>query len=220
MAQETVSLAGADPLRRLPGAGPAPAGSSESSFLAGLKGGHPSAYEELLRRYETKIYSLARGMTRSDEDAMDVVQETFLSVLKNIGRFKGESSLSTWIYRIAANHGLMRLRKRKRTDRVIPIDECMPTYDDTGHRVASLPDWHPRADEILLNVELRGLLREAIASLEPDYRIDFILRDQEQMSNEKVAEVLKLSVAAVKSRLHRARVFLRERVKRYVLEGR
>jgi len=220
MARESSTTVGADPLSHLPRQKTASTAGDEAVFLAGLRAADPTAFEELLRRYETKIYSLARGLTRNDEDAMDVVQDTFLSVLKHIGRFKEQSSLSTWIYRIAANHGLMRLRKRKRTDRVISIDECMPTFDDTGHRVASLPDWHPRADEILMKSELRGLLRQAIASLEPDYRVVFILRDQEELSNEQVAEVLKLSVAAVKSRLHRARIFLRERVKRYVLEGR
>ena len=219
MPQESVSPAGIDPrgASRIPGV--AVAASGEARLIAGLKAGDSAAYEELLRLYELKVYNLARGLTRNEDDAQDVLQETFLSVFKNIGRFKGESSLSTWIYRIAANNGLMRIRKKKQTDRVVPIDDYMPTFDDTGHRVASLPDWHPRADEILLNNELGGRLREAIASLEPDYRVVFILRDQEELSNEEVAAVLKLSIAAVKSRLHRARIFLRERVKRYVLEG-
>jgi len=192
----------------------------DARLVADLKAGNPAAFEELLKRFETKVYNLARGMTHNDEDAMDVLQDTFLSVYKSIKSFRGGSTLSTWIYRIAANAALMRLRKRRHDDRTVSIDELMPTYDDTGHRVASLPDWHPRADEILLNNELGSHLRDAIAALDPDYRVVLILRDQEGLSNEDVAAALGLSVPAVKSRLHRARIFLREKIKRYVLEGR
>jgi RNA polymerase sigma-70 factor (ECF subfamily) len=192
----------------------------DAGLVARLKRNDPQAYEELLKKYETKVYNLARGLTHNEQDAQDALQDTFLSVFKHIGSFKEDCSLSTWIYRIAANAALMKIRKRRQDDRTVPIDEAMPQFDDTGHRVASLPDWHPRADELLLNKEMGGCLRQAIECLEADYRTVLVMRDVEGLSNEEVAEVLKMTVAAVKSRLHRARIFVRERVKRYVLEGR
>jgi RNA polymerase sigma-70 factor (ECF subfamily) len=147
------------------------------------------------------------------------MQDAFLSVFKNIGKFKEESSLSTWIYRITVNSALMKIRKRRQDDRNVSIDDYMPSFDETGHRVAVVPDWHPAVDQLLLNKELGGLLRKWIGELSPEYRTVFLLRDQEGLENEEVAAVLKLSVPAVKSRLHRARIYLRERAKRYVFSG-
>ncbi len=194
--------------------------SAEGGLVARLKQGDPAAFEELVRQYEAKVFSLARGLTRNAEDAQDAVQDTFLSVFKNVKSFKGDSSLSTWIYRITVNAALMKMRRRRHEDRTVPIDEAMPAFDEDGHRVASLPDWNPRADEMLLNREMGGHLTQAIGALEADYRSVLILRDQEGLSNEEVAAVLKLSVAAVKSRLHRARIFVRERIKDYMLQER
>lgn len=195
------------------------ADAGERDLVARLQAGDEAAFEDLLKRYELKVFNLTRGLMRSDEDAQDALQETFLSVFRNIGRFKGGSSLSTWIYRIAVNAALMKMRRRKNEQKHIAIEEYMPEFDDTGHRVAVVPDWHPAVDQLLLNKELGSMLRGWIAELAPEYRTVFLLRDQEELSNEQVAEVLGLSVAAVKSRLHRARLYLRERAKRYVYGG-
>jgi RNA polymerase sigma-70 factor, ECF subfamily len=192
------------------------AAGGERDLVARLKRGDEAAFEEVLRRYEVKVYNLTRGLMRNEGDAEDAMQDTFISVFRNIGRFKGDSSLSTWIYRIAVNSALMRLRKRRQDDKTVPIEEYMPAFDETGHRVAVVPDWHPAVDKLLLDKELAGLLRGWIADLAPEYRTVFLLRDQEGLSNEEVATVLNLTVAAVKSRLHRARMYLRERAKRYV----
>ena len=192
---------------------------SDEQLIPYLKAGDNAAYEEILRRYQTKIFSLARGLTRNEQDAQDVLQEACLSVFRNIARFKGESSLSTWVYRITVNAALMKVRGRKKDEKSVSIDEYMPRFDDTGHRVAVVPDWHPAVDELLLNKELGDLLRLWIRQLAPDYRTVFVMRDQEGLSNEEVAAALDLSVAAVKSRLHRARLYLRERAKRYVYGG-
>jgi RNA polymerase sigma-70 factor (ECF subfamily) len=189
---------------------------SDRALVARLKAGDERAFEEVLKRYELKVFNLTRGMLRHDDDAQDALQETFLSVFRNIGRFKGDSSLSTWIYRIAVNSALMKKRKGKREERNVTIDEYMPEFDDTGHRVAVVPDWHPTVDQMLLNKELGSMLRLWIAELPADYRTVFLLRDQEELGNDEVAAILGLSVAAVKSRLHRARLYLRERAKRYV----
>lgn len=191
----------------------------DRALVAALRAGDEAAYEELLRRYEVKIYSLARGLTRNEHDAQDAVQETLLSVFKNIARFKGESSLSTWVYRITVNSALMSLRRKRHEQKHVTIEDYMPSFDDTGHRVAAVPDWHPAVDEVLFNKEMAGLLRGFIAELAPEYRTVFVLRDQEELDNEEVAGILNLSVAAVKSRLHRARMYLRERVKRHVYGG-
>ncbi len=208
--------------RPSPGAfGPATDGARfpDADLVPRLKAGDPRAYEEVLGRYQVKIHNLARGLMRNDQDAQDVLQDTFLSLFKNIRTFKGDASLSTWIYRVTVNAALMRMRKRKKEGQAIPIEDYMPDFDDDGHRVAVVPDWHPLVDQMLMNKELGGLLREWIAALHPDYRIAFVMRDQEEMSNEEVAKVLGLTVAAVKSRLHRARLYLRERAKRYVYGG-
>lgn len=194
-------------------------GMGDRALVAALKARDEAAYEEVLRRFEVKVYSLARGLTRNEHDAQDAVQETFLSVFKNVGRFKGESTLSTWVYRIAVNASLMNLRRKRHEQKHVPIEDYMPDFDDTGHRVAVVPDWHPAVDEVLFNKEMSDLLRRFIAELAPEYRTVFLLRDQEELSNEEVAGILNLSVAAVKSRLHRARMYLRERVKRHVYGG-
>lgn len=191
----------------------------DSRLVAALKARDEAAYEEVMRRFGVKIYSLARGLTRNEPDARDAVQETFVSLFRNVARFKGESRLSTWLYRVAVNAALMILRKRRHEQRQVPIEDFMPTFDDTGHRVAVLPDWHPAADAVLFNKEMAGLLRRFIAELAPEYRTVFLLRDQEGLGNEEVARILNLSVAAVKSRLHRSRMYLRERVKRHVYGG-
>lgn len=189
---------------------------SERELLSRLKAGDERAFEEVLRRYELKVFNLTRGLLRHDEDAQDALQDTFLSVFKNISRFKGDSSLSTWVYRIAVNSALMKMRQRRNEQKHVPIEEYMPEFDDSGHRVAVVPDWHPAVDQLLLNKELGSMLRQWIADLAPEYRVVFLLRDQEGLENEHVASILNLSVAAVKSRLHRARMYLRERAKRYV----
>jgi len=189
---------------------------SEAQLVTSLKKGDPEAFEKIVRRYERKVFSLARSLTRNDSDAEDALQETFLSVFKKIRTFKEESRLSTWIYRIAANAALMKVRSRRgRDEKTVSIDDYMPEFDEGGHRVATVPDWPPRGDDLLIRRELAAFLRDSIRCLEPEYRTVFILRDQEDLSNEEVAKILRLSVPAVKSRLHRARLFLRERIKRY-----
>jgi RNA polymerase sigma-70 factor (ECF subfamily) len=174
----------------------------DSRLVAALKARDEAAYEEVMRRFGVKIYSLARGLTRNEPDARDAVQETFVSLFRNVARFKGESRLSTWLYRVAVNAALMILRKRRHEQRQVPIEDFMPTFDDTGHRVAVLPDWHPAADAVLFNKEMAGLLRRFIAELAPEYRTVFLLRDQEGLGNEEVARILNLSVAAVKRHVY------------------
>ncbi len=105
---------------------------SDGALVAPLKSGEADAFEELLRRYEGKVYGLARSITRNESDAQDALQDAFLSIYRKIGSFKEEASLSTWIYRIATNAALMKVRGRRRDERAIPMEDYMPKYDESG----------------------------------------------------------------------------------------
>lgn len=170
------------------------------------------AFGELVRRYEHKVYSLALRMVRNPEDAEDVLQDTFLRAFRGIKSFQGNSTFSTWIYRIAANSALMRLRKKQ-----------LPTVsiEDASEREApiAITDWKPGPVEQLLTQETFRAMEEAVDSLPPEFRQVFVLRDVEELSNAEVAEVLDLSVAAVKSRLHRARLRVRNHLASYFNES-
>lgn len=170
------------------------------------------AFGELVHRYEAKVYSLALKMLRNPEDAEDVLQDTFLRAYRGIKSFQGNSTISTWIYRITANSALMRLRRKH-----------LPTVsiDDADEREApiNIADWAPGPVEQLLTKETQQAMNEAVEALPPEFRQVFILRDVEEMSNSEVAEVLDLSVAAVKSRLHRARLKVRDRLAGYFGES-
>jgi RNA polymerase sigma-70 factor, ECF subfamily len=186
---------------------------SDAELVAGLKAGSDGAFEEILRRYESKVYGLVRSLTRDDGDAQDALQETFLSIYRNIGGFREQSTLSTWIYRIATNAALMRLRRRRKDERTVPIEDYLPKFEETGRLSAETAAWPPGGDELLLRKEIAAQLREAIAALTPAYRSVFVLREQEGLSTDEVAAILGVSVPTVKARLHRARLFLRERLK-------
>ncbi|HLQ67336.1 MAG TPA: sigma-70 family RNA polymerase sigma factor [Candidatus Limnocylindrales bacterium] len=169
------------------------------------------AFGELVTRYESKVYSLAMKMLRNPEDAEDVLQETFLRAYRGLKSFKGNSTFSTWIYRITANSALMRLRKKQ-------LPQVSIEDSDERETPIAIADWAPGPAEQLLNQEMQRVMDEAIESLPHEFRQVFILRDVEEMSNSDVAEILDLSVAAVKSRLHRARLKVRNRLAQYFSE--
>ena len=166
------------------------------------------AFGELVGRYESKVYSLALRMLRNPEDAEDVLQDTFLRAYRGIKAFQGNSTFSTWIYRIAANSALMRLRKKQLP--TVSIEDA-----DERETPVSIVDWKPGPVEQLLTKETLQAMDEAIEALPPEFRQVFILRDVEELSNAEVADILDLSVAAVKSRLHRARLKVRNRLAAY-----
>lgn len=159
--------------------------------------------------YERKIYRLAKHITNSDEDAEDVLQETFLKAYEHLDSFLGHSRFYTWLVRIAVNEGLMKLRKRK-TDRTVSLDETPEGLEEPVIREIAVWDGSP--EKKYSQQELRALLNQAIQNLKPSFRTVFVLRDVEELSTEETAEVLNLSVPAVKSRLLRARLELRERL--------
>ncbi len=189
--------------------------SAEDVFLQKLRAGDPVAFAQFVKENQGKVYNLALRMLNDPQEAEDVLQETFLSAYRALPDFEGRSSLSTWVYRIASNASLMRLRK-KRPD-TVSVDE--PLELDAGD---SLPrqfvDWSSLPEDELLTDEARQVMDEAVAELPESLRIVFILRDIEGLSTEETGDVLGLSEGAVKTRLHRARLGLRERLSAYFAE--
>ncbi|HEY2016204.1 MAG TPA: sigma-70 family RNA polymerase sigma factor [Bryobacteraceae bacterium] len=188
------------------------AGVDESTLVAQAREGDTSAFGELVRRYEGKIFRLAQHVTQNREDAEDVLQETFMKAYEHLDQFKGDSKFYTWIVRIAVNQALMKLRRRK-TDKSVSLDETIDTGEDTITR--EIAAWDEDPEQRFSREELGGILDTAIQALEPPYRSVFVLRDIEELSTEETAEALNLSVPAVKSRLLRARLQLRERLTRF-----
>jgi RNA polymerase sigma-70 factor, ECF subfamily len=188
-----------------------PAGFDESALVAQAKAGDQNAFAELVNRYERKIYRLAKNITRNDEDAEDVLQDAFLKAYTHLDKFKGDSKFYTWLVRIAVNEALMRRRKRK-TDRSVPLDEPVELGEETVQREIAV--WEDNPEQQYSQEEWRRILDEAVDSLKPDFRTVFVLRDIEELSTEETAETLGISVPAVKSRLLRARLALRETLTR------
>jgi RNA polymerase sigma-70 factor (ECF subfamily) len=187
----------------------------EHLLVAAAKGGDLSAFEELVQRYEGKILRLTMNITRNREDAEDAMQDAFLKAYAHLAGFKEDSRFYTWLVRIAANEALMRLRKRRPNQ--VSLDEPIAGEDDLIPR--DVEDWGPSPEQRYAQSELHGILDEVIDELEPDYRSVFVLRDVEELSTEETAAVVGISVAAVKSRLLRARLKLRAKLGRYFRKG-
>jgi RNA polymerase sigma-70 factor (ECF subfamily) len=188
------------------------AGIDESQLVTQARAHDATAFNELVRRYEGKIFRLAQHVTQNREDAEDVLQETFLKAYEHLDQFKGDSKFYTWIVRIAVNQALMKLRRRK-TDKSVSLDETIDTGEDTVTR--EIAAWDEDPEQRFSREELGGILDDAIEGLEPLYRSVFVLRDIEELSTEETAEALGLSIPAVKSRLLRARLQLREKLTRF-----
>jgi RNA polymerase sigma-70 factor (ECF subfamily) len=188
---------------------------TDSELVVKAKAGDGDAFGELVVRHESKIYGLCLKMLGNPEDAEDVLQEVFIKAFEALPGFRQEARFSTWLYRIAYNACLMRIRKKKLE--TVPLDRPVQLGQDEIPR--EVPDWttDPRAD--VMNEELSDVLKQHINELQPDNRIVFVLRDIHGLSTDDTASVLGLSVPAVKSRLHRARLFLRERLSDYFARG-
>lgn len=189
---------------------------NEATLLAEAREGKSEAFTELVNRYERNIYRLAFNITGNREDAEDVLQESFLKAYTHLSQFQGNSRFYTWLVRIAVNEALMKLRKR-RGDRSVSIDEMVGSDDDLMPR--ELADWGDNPEQRYAKVELQKILDDAIQGLEPAFRTVVLLRDVEDFSTEETARLLDLSVPAVKSRLLRARLKLRQRLNKYFRRG-
>ncbi|HYM13427.1 MAG TPA: sigma-70 family RNA polymerase sigma factor [Bryobacterales bacterium] len=191
--------------------GSSPEAVSELELVNRARGGDAEAFSELVNRYERNIYRLARHITQNEEDAEDVLQETFLKAFANLTQFQGNSKFYTWLVRIAVNESLMKLRKRK-ADKTVSLDEPVETGDDSVLR--EIAAWEENPEQKYGRAELNAILTRAIDSLTPGFRTVFVLRDVEGLSTEEAATALNLSIPAVKSRLLRARLHLREKLNR------
>lgn len=180
-------------------------------LVAAAKAGDPKAFEELVNRYEKKIFRLTMNITRNKEDAEDAMQDAFMKAYSHLHTFEQESRFYTWLVRIAANEALMRLRKRRANQ--FSLDEPIEGDDEIIPR--DIEDWGPSPEQRYAQSELHEILNKVIDQLSPEFRIVFVLRDVEGLSTEETASTLGISVAAVKSRLLRARLRLRQKLDRY-----
>lgn len=184
----------------------------ESNLVERAQGGDGRAFTKLVNQYERKIFRLAKHITQSQEDAEDVLQETFLKAYEHLPEFQRQSKFYTWLVRIAVNESLMKLRKRK-TARTVSLDEGIDTGEETVAREIAI--WEDNPEERYSREELRRILDDAIDALPPIFRTVFVLRDIDELSTEETAGVLNISIPAVKSRLLRARLQLRDRLTRF-----
>ena len=199
---------------RIP-AGPARA-DRDAALVEGLRKGDPAATELLLDTYGDRVYRLAIRITGNEQDAEEVVQDALWTAARKIGMFKGESAFGSWVYRITANTAYQKLRGRQSRKHEVPWTDLRPAFDDERHHAEPIADWSGKVEEPALQAELRTVLTTAINDLPADYRTAFLMHDVEGLSNPEIAESLHLSLPAVKSRVHRSRLFLRERLSRYM----
>jgi RNA polymerase sigma-70 factor, ECF subfamily len=184
----------------------------EAQLVSAAKAGNTAAFEELVNRYERKIFRLGMNITQNREDAEDVMQDAFLKSYQNLDRFQGESRFYTWLVRIAVNEALMKLRKRRPGQ--VSLDEPLTDEgDDSVFR--EIEDWGPSPEKRFAQTELNDILNSVIAELDPIFRVVFLLRDVEGLSTEETGQILGISSAAVKSRLLRARLKLRQKLNKY-----
>ncbi len=177
-----------------------------------VRGGDLLAYDTLVRKYERQVFRISQHIVQNREDAEDVMQDAFLKAYEKLDQFQGNSKFYTWLVRIAVNESLMRLRKR-RAGRMVSIDEDIETEE--GSMPRDFADWAPNPEQNYNQSELASILKETIQALSEGFRLVFVLRDVEGLSTEETAQALGLSVPAVKSRLLRARLQLRDRLTRY-----
>jgi RNA polymerase sigma-70 factor (ECF subfamily) len=188
-------------------------GDAELQLIERLRAHDPSVLEIVMERHGPRLYRVAFGITRNHADAEEVVQDAFVTLFRKVDSFEGRAALSTWLYRVAANAALIK-RRGKRAEVEVNLEDYLPTFKADGHRegdrAALLADWSRTPEHDLLSGEAREILEAGLALLPDHYRAIVVLRDVEELSNEEAAEVLGETVATVKSRLHRARMALRE----------
>ncbi|MCD6406137.1 MAG: sigma-70 family RNA polymerase sigma factor [Planctomycetes bacterium] len=180
----------------------------EMEIVARARGGDVAAFTALVRRYENRIYNLAFRMLGNADDAADVAQETFLAAYEGLGRFRAESTLYTWLYRIAVNKALSRRRAKSSRREFVPADDPSPLLTAASR--------FQTPDEVAEETERAGIVQDAVSRLPGDLRAVVVLRDIEGLEYEEIAAVLELALGTVKSRLHRARLSLRGTLARHL----
>jgi RNA polymerase sigma-70 factor (ECF subfamily) len=181
-----------------------------------LRRGDADAPDLLVETFGDRVYRLAIRITGNEQDAEEVAQDALWTAARKIDTFKGESAFGSWLYRITANTAYQKLRGRQAKKHEVPWEDLFPTFDELGQHVDPVSDWSPKAEEPALQNELREVLSSAIDDLPEDYRTAFLMHDVDGLSNPEIAESLGISLPAVKSRVHRSRLFLRQRLSRYL----
>jgi RNA polymerase sigma-70 factor (ECF subfamily) len=188
----------------------------DSVLVTEAKAGNYAAFEELVSRYEKKIYRLGLNLTGNPEDAEDVLQEAFLKAFAHLAEFREDARFYTWLVRIAINEGLMKLRKR-RSDKAVPIEDAVGEEGEIIPR--EFTDWKPNPEQLYAQGEMETILQNAAQGLSPGFRAVFLLRDVEGLSTQETAQLLNLTEGAVKARLFRARLQLREGLSKVFKRG-
>jgi RNA polymerase sigma-70 factor (ECF subfamily) len=189
---------------------------ADAELVEALRREEPDAAERLVERYGDRVYRLAMRITGLNEDAEEAAQDALWTAARKIHMFKGESAFGSWIYRITANAAYQKLRTRRQKSAEIAIEDVLPSLDGDGRHFEPMDDWSNRVDEQALQGELRRVLQQAIDGLPADYRTALVLHDVEGLSNPDIAEALNISLPAVKSRVHRSRLFVRKQLADYL----
>ncbi len=195
---------------------PVPRVDADAELVEALRREEPDAADRLVERYGDRVYRLAMRITGLNEDAEEAAQDALWTVARKIQMFKGESAFGSWIYRITANAAYQKLRTRRQKSAEIAIEDVLPSLDGDGRHFEPMDDWSNRVDEQALQGELRQVLQQAIDGLPADYRTALVLHDVEGLSNPDIAEALNISLPAVKSRVHRSRLFVRKQLADYL----
>lgn len=185
---------------------------TDEVLIAKFSKGCEQSFAEIIARYETKVHNLAMRLTRNPEDAEEVIQDVFITVYRKISSFEGKAKFSSWLYRITVNAAFMKLRKKKQ-EKAISLDDVMSSIENQP--ITQPNAFGARADSLAIDNEVRTALEGAIGKLPEDYRAVFVLRDVDGLSNKEVSDILGLSIPAVKSRLHRSRIMLRKRLRKF-----
>jgi len=187
----------------------------DADLVEGLRRQEPGATEALVTAYGDRVYRLAIRITGNSSDAEEVVQDALWAATRKIDTFRGTAAFGSWVYRIAANAAYQKRRGRRVERNGVSWDELGPSLDQTGESVQAGSDWSPRLTDPVLQAELHGVLRTAIDELPDEHRATFLLHDVDGLTNCEIAQTLQIKAATVKSRVHRARLFLRARLATY-----
>src|SRR5262245_58575456 len=188
----------------------------DADLVEALRRDDPNAAEQLVERFGSRVYRLARCITGSDEDAEEAAQDALWNAVRQISTFKGESVFGSWLYRIVANAAYQKARARYGRVRDVALDDVLPAFDEESRHFERIVDWSQRVDERALSAELLEMLERAIDGLPPDYRAALVMHDVEGLSNSDIADTLGISTPAVKSRVHRSRLWVRKQLAEYL----
>ena len=187
---------------------------NDFDLIQAINSGQAEKFHDLVKRYEQKLYNFSLRMCRNPSDAEDMIQDTFLNVFKYLKNFRYETKFKNWLYKVAASTCIKKRRKSKfAPDKELSLDEFLP--NDEAEKPEHVPEWALLPLDKLLNEELSGVINQTILALPKKYRVVIVLRDIEGFSTAETAQILNLSPSNVKVRLHRARLYLRERLKGY-----